>query len=66
MTKRLFARSHAFETVQRREIHQDLIVPVESLDPPSEPPDNSKERAGWNENKPAEEKHTPGATSVGA
>jgi len=63
---KVMVRSNAFETVQRREIHQDLIVAVDALDPQLDPPDCDKEDVGWNENEPAQSKRTADATPVGA
>jgi hypothetical protein len=63
---RVVVRSNAFETVQRREIRQDLIIPVESLDPQSGTPDREKHDDKWTEKDPAEKVHPPAATSASA
>lgn len=60
----VIVRSNSFETVQRKEIHQDLIVPVESLEAPQRTAARESKVAEWSEEDA--EDHSSRATSVGA
>lgn len=61
----VMVRSNTFETVQRKEIHQDLIVPVESLEAQEENREHDQKVAKWDEEE-SEEEQGPRATSLGA
>ena len=61
----VMVRSNTFETVQRKEIHQDLIVPVESLEAQEENREHGQKVAKWDEEE-SEEEQGPRATSLGA
>ena len=60
----VMVRSNSFETVQRKEIHQDLIVPVESLETREEDQSRQQKVANWDE-EDSEEEQSSRATSVG-
>ena len=61
---KVMVRSNTFETVQRKDIHQDLIIPVESLEASADKLDPKNQLDDWTEEK-TEEVQSTRATSVG-
>jgi len=58
-------RSNTFETVQRKEIYQDLIIPVEAMEAPSGKPLPQEQVAGWTDEE-LEDEQSSAATSASA